>query len=129
MIERISAAASVPVYGFTDQYLGRGIVGGSLYSFTAHGADTAMLVLRVLSGGAPSEAISEVSSNKVMFDWRQMQRWSISEHNLPPDAEIATIACGQWTRCWSRDGAFEYRSVSAPAGRRGMDRPGGYSVD
>lgn len=43
-IERISAAASVPVYGFLDQYLGRGIVGGSLYSFVAHGADTAKLV-------------------------------------------------------------------------------------
>jgi signal transduction histidine kinase len=87
-IERISAAASVPVYGFTDQYLGRGIVGGSLYSFAAHGADTATLVLRVLSGGVPSETVSEVSSNKVMFDWRQMQRWGISEPNLPPDAEI-----------------------------------------
>jgi hypothetical protein len=87
-IERISAAASVPVYGFLDQYLGRGIVGGSLYSFVAHGADTAKLVLRILSGNAPSKAVSEVSDNKVMFDWRQMQRWGISERSLPPDAEI-----------------------------------------
>src|SRR5260370_34725816 len=44
--ERVSSAASVPVYGFLDQYLGRGIVGGSLYSFTAHGAETAQIVCR-----------------------------------------------------------------------------------
>jgi hypothetical protein len=30
--QRISDAANVPVYGFLDQYLGRGIVGGHLYS-------------------------------------------------------------------------------------------------
>jgi signal transduction histidine kinase len=87
-VERISAAASVPVYGFADQYLGRGIVGGSLYSFVSHGADTAKLVLLVLSGGAPSQAVSEVPRNKIMFDWRQMQRWGVSERGLPPDAEI-----------------------------------------
>ena len=36
--ERVSKAASVPVYGFLDQYLGRGIVGGNLYSLAEHGA-------------------------------------------------------------------------------------------
>jgi signal transduction histidine kinase len=87
-VERISAAASVPVYGFADQYLGRGIVGGSLYSFVSHGADTAKLVLLILSGRAPSQAVSEVPRNKIMFDWRQMQRWGVSERGLPPDAEI-----------------------------------------
>jgi signal transduction histidine kinase len=88
-LERISTAASVPVYGSADdQYLGRGIVGGRLYSYASHGADTAKLVLRVLSGGVPSEAVSELTSTKIMFDWRQMQRWGISERSLPPDAEI-----------------------------------------
>ena len=48
VVERVSKAASVPVYGFVDQYLGRGIVGGSLYSFTAHGAETAKMVLQLL---------------------------------------------------------------------------------
>jgi len=86
--ERVSSAASVPVYGFLDQYLGRGIVGGSLYSFTAHGAETAQMVLRLLTGAVPSQKLSEVFSNKVMFDWRQMLRWGISEKLLPSGAEI-----------------------------------------
>jgi len=88
VVERVSSAASVPVYGFLDQYLGRGIVGGSLYSFTALGSDTANMVLRLLKGEAPSQKLSEDFSNKIIFDWRQMQRWGISESRLPPNSEI-----------------------------------------
>jgi signal transduction histidine kinase len=88
-VARVSAAASVPVYGFLDQYLGRGIVGGSLYSFTAHGTEAAKLVSQVLAGNASSQpALVDVPSNKVMFDWRQMQRWNISDSALPFGAEI-----------------------------------------
>jgi signal transduction histidine kinase len=88
VVERVSSAASVPVYGFLDQYLGRGITGGSLYSFTAHGSDTANMVLRLLTGAAPSQNLSENFSNKIIFDWRQMVRWGISESRLPPNSEI-----------------------------------------
>lgn len=96
-LQQISAAASVPVYASAaDQYLGRGIVGGRLFSFAEHGADTAELVLRVLSGGVPSEAVSESTSSKAVFDWRQMQRWGISEATLPPDAEIDFREPGVW---------------------------------
>ena len=57
VVERVSSAASVPVYGFVDQYLGRGIVGGSLYSFTTHGAETAKMVLRLLTGAVPPQKL------------------------------------------------------------------------
>ncbi len=78
VVQRVSASANAPVYGFVDQYLGRGIVGGSLYSLAAHGAEAAKLVLQALAGLAPSgTSLSEVQSSKVLFDWRQMQRWGI----------------------------------------------------
>ncbi len=87
--QRVSAAASAPVYSFTDQYLGRGIVGGSMYSFSAHGVEAAKLALRVLAGAEPSgPTMLEVQTNKVLFDWRQMQRWGISESSLPAGSEI-----------------------------------------
>jgi signal transduction histidine kinase len=87
--QRISAAANSPVYGFLDQYLGRGIVGGSLYSSSAQGSEAAKLVLRVLAGTEPSgPTMLEVQTNKVLFDWRQMQRWGISESSLPAGSEI-----------------------------------------
>jgi signal transduction histidine kinase len=98
VVERVSSAASVPVYSFLDQYLGRGIVGGSLYSLTAHGAETAKLVLRLLAGAAPPQTLTEISSNKVMLDWRQMQRWGISEGRLPPGSEIDFREISVWQR-------------------------------
>jgi hypothetical protein len=113
--ERISSAASVPVYGFLDQYLGRGIVGGSFYSFTAHGDEAARIVLRLLEGGEPPQQLSEVVSNKVMFDWRQMQRWGISEQRLPPGSEIEFRESTPWAR-YSWQIAFVTAIVLVQAG-------------
>jgi hypothetical protein len=89
VVPLVSDAASAPVYGFNDQFLGRGIVGGSLYSSSTQGMEAAKLVLQVLDGSERLRLpLVEVSSNKVMFDWRQMQRWGISESRLPPGSEI-----------------------------------------
>ena len=46
------------------------------------------MVLRVLTGAVPSQEVSETANNKVIFDWRQMLRWRISDRLLPYDAEI-----------------------------------------
>ena len=82
--QRVSAAANAPVYSFIDQFVGRGIVGGSVHSLSAHGAEAAKLALRVLVDPEPSgPPMSEVQTNKVLFDWRQMQRWGINEFEPP----------------------------------------------
>ncbi len=80
VVPLVSAAASAPVYGFLDQFVGRGIVGGSLYSVSTQGMEAAKVVLQVLTNPEPAgPALLEVSGNKVLFDWRQMQRWGVSE--------------------------------------------------
>jgi hypothetical protein len=60
VVERVSSVSSVPVYGFLDQYLGRGIVGGSLYSSSAVGAEAAKIALQLLTGVTPPEKFVEV---------------------------------------------------------------------
>ena len=99
VVSRISAAATAPTYGFLDQYLGRGIVGGRLYSSAVHGAAAGSLVLEALAGFTPSgPSLVEPSANKVMFDWRQMQRWGISESQLPEGSEIHFHEPTVWQR-------------------------------
>jgi signal transduction histidine kinase len=89
VVPLVSAAASAPVYGFLDQFVGRGIVGGSLYSVSTQGMEAAKVVLQVLTNPEPAgPALLEVSGNKVLFDWRQMQRWGVSESSLPAGSEI-----------------------------------------
>jgi len=99
VIGRISAAANAPVYGFLDQYLGRGIVGGSLYSIADHGSKAARLTLQILAG-APEKvpALSEVSSNRVQFDSRQLRRWDIAESRLPPGSQVNFREISAWER-------------------------------
>jgi signal transduction histidine kinase len=97
VVPLVSAAASAPVYGFLDQYLGLGIVGGSLYSASTQGVEAAKLVLQILDGSERLRLpLVELSSNKVMFDWRQMQRWGISESSLPPGSEILFRSPTPW---------------------------------
>jgi signal transduction histidine kinase len=87
--ERLSKAANVPVYGFIDQFLGRGIVGGSLYSLATHGKEAARLALRILGGEKPSDLpVAAAKANVVMFDWHQLRRWEIPESWLPSGAAV-----------------------------------------
>ena len=115
VLERVSGAAGVPVYGFLDQYLGRGIVGGSLYSLAEHGDEAARMVLQLLAGAEPPRHLSEVFSNKVLFDWRQMQRWGISERRLPRGSEIEFRPSTTWER-YSWQIAFASAVVLVQAG-------------
>ena len=51
--------------------------------------EAAKLVLQVLDASERLRfPLVEVSGNKMMFDWREMQRWGISESRLPPGSEI-----------------------------------------
>src|SRR5262249_34348150 len=99
VVGRISAAANGPVYGFVDQNLGHGIVGGNLYSLAAHGPAAARLVLPVLcSDHPPTPSFSEQQIHSEMFDWRQLQRWGISENRLPPKSEVLFRPTTDWER-------------------------------
>jgi PAS domain S-box-containing protein len=96
-VEQIAAAANAPVYGFFDQYLGRGIVGGKLYSMETDGHKAAALVLNVLSGTAPSQLpVVDTSSLQLLFDARQLERWDITEQQLPPGSEIRFQSFSLW---------------------------------
>jgi signal transduction histidine kinase len=89
VVSRISQRSAVPVYGFVDQYLGQGIVGGKLYSLATHGREAAYLASNILKGSdVGATAISETASQVLAFDGRQLRRWNIAERDLPAGSEI-----------------------------------------
>ena len=97
--ERISSAANAPLYGFLDQYLGHGIVGGRVYGLGQHGQEAAGLVLKILSGRKPQElAPIEPVNSVTMFDARQLQRWKINEDRLPAGSTILFRTPTVWQR-------------------------------
>jgi len=99
IVSKISDAANAPVYGVYDTYLGRGIVGGHMDTFEAVGRETARISLRVLAGESPASIPPhEAETHYSLVDWRQLQRWGLSEANLPPGTVLRFKEESLWER-------------------------------
>jgi PAS domain S-box-containing protein len=89
VLDQLAARANAPIYGHVNTYVGRGLVGGRVFSFQAEGTNAARLALRVLAGEKPSTmTVPRTSDNICMFDWRQLQKWGIDERALPPASVV-----------------------------------------
>jgi len=98
-VERLAAMANVPTYGWNESAMNRGIVGGRLLSNAVVAARTAELALRILRGEKP-ETIPVVAFDPYVtqLDWRQLQRWGISEARAPRGTTILFREPGLWER-------------------------------
>jgi signal transduction histidine kinase len=83
-VDRVAAAANAPTYSWVDSTIGRGIIGGSLYSQQRAIQAVGRLALRVLRGERTGDIpITAVDLNVNQIDWRQLRRWRISDARLP----------------------------------------------
>jgi PAS domain S-box-containing protein len=90
VVEALAGVASAPVYGPSDTYLGRGIVGGHMSSFESMGADAADMALDILAGKNPTTIAPKSSENrKFQVDARQLLRWQIPEKNIPAGTVVS----------------------------------------
>ena len=84
LIVSVSRAASGPLYGIARNWVGDGIVGGSVMAFNDDGRRTAQLLVRTLrrrpGGRLPPR---EIADTPLVVDARQLERWGLSER-LPP---------------------------------------------
>ena len=86
---RLNAVTNSPIFSFSDSFFGHGIVGGPLMSVQDYSQQTAKVAVRLLRGEAPSNVrMPPVGLSTPKFDWREMQRWGISESRLPSGSEI-----------------------------------------
>jgi PAS domain-containing protein len=93
----ISRQASAPVYGAIGTYLGHGIVGGRLYSYELQATRTAQWALRLLGEELPADLPGvDEGGNETLFDWRELQRWGISEAKLPPGSTVRFKPFSAW---------------------------------
>ncbi len=93
----IHAVANAPMFSYYDAYFGNGIVGGPLISVQNKSQKAASVALRILGGEAPGEiTIPPVGFSTPKFDWRQLQRWGISEARLPLGSEIYFRSPTMW---------------------------------
>ena len=98
-LRRLHAVANAPIFSYTDAFFGREIVGGPLVPVLEHGRQVAEVAVRILGG----EKAGDINTPPVGFetpkyDWREMQRWGISESRLPPGSKIHFRELTAWER-------------------------------
>jgi C4-dicarboxylate-specific signal transduction histidine kinase len=80
-----------------DYQLGRGIVGGPLMQTQALGKQAAEVGLRILKGESLLHARPPwVTFGTPMYDWRELQRWKISEASLSPGSNVVFRQPAMW---------------------------------
>jgi len=83
-LARLSALANRPTYSWTDSTMDHGVVGGRLEDQSSLIQAVADSSIRVLKGErADTIPISTTDVTVPQVDWRQLQRWQISESRVP----------------------------------------------
>ena len=100
--EALAAVAEVanrPIVIDVETSVGYGSTGGLVSRPHLIGQQTARIVLRIFNGERPSEIPITVGEFvKPVFDWRQLQRFGISESRLPPGSEVRFREFSLWER-------------------------------
>ena len=94
VLKMISPQLHIPIFSFYDTVMGKGIVGGYLTSAQAYGETAAAAAGRLLLG--ETKPVVVMTSPRFSYDWRQLQRWNISEQNLPPESQVKFRSYTVW---------------------------------
>jgi signal transduction histidine kinase len=84
----IASSSNAPVYCLFDTAFGSGAVGGVMLDVELDAEQAARLGLRVLNRGSAIGLPIESSTNRAVIDWRQLQRWGVSEKSLPAGTAV-----------------------------------------
>ena len=98
-LKRISEVANAPIFSFDQSYFNGEIVGGPMWSAAEGARPTAAAAVRILGGeSAGGIKVPPIGFSTPEYDWRQLQRWNISESRLPPGSEILFREPTVWQR-------------------------------
>jgi signal transduction histidine kinase len=96
-LTRLHAVANAPIFSYDESFFGRAIVGGPLLLVADSSRQAAAVAIRIFGGEKPSEIRPQpVQFASPVFDWREMQRWGISESRLPPGSKILFRSPTAW---------------------------------
>jgi PAS domain S-box-containing protein len=114
-VEAMAAKSTAPVYVAYDTYVGTGAVGGVIPTFDAIGRQTGQIVAALLEGKSPATLqLPRVLPGEPLVDWRQVQRWGISEKLLPAGTVLRFKLPTVWEQYhWYIIGAMAIIAVQA----------------
>jgi signal transduction histidine kinase len=98
-LKRIYPVANSPIFSFDRSLFDGEVVGGPMLSPAEGARPTAAVAVRMLGGEkADGIKVPPIEFSAPKYDWRQLQRWQISESRLPPGSEILFREPTTWER-------------------------------
>jgi signal transduction histidine kinase len=96
-LNALASVASAPIFSYDSSFFEGALVGGPMFSVMESSAITANVANRILSGERAGDIKTQpVKFAAPRFDWRQMQRWGISEGLLPPGSTVDFRSPSLW---------------------------------
>ena len=96
-VARVAEMANRPIVVDLDTHFGRGTVGGLITTSSSLGEAAGKIALRILDGESASNIpIKESELARPIFDWRQLNRFGISEASLPAGSEVRFRELTAW---------------------------------
>jgi len=88
-LAELSSVSRSPLFSFADIFIGFGTIGGHCIVYPELGAEVAQRLEEILrAGGTRGIPVVSSRSHRLIFDWREMQRWNLDVQRLPPDSEV-----------------------------------------
>ena len=107
VLSSIAPSVRVPIYGLSHANIGRGIVGGYVWTMETRAHKMAELILKLANGARPADLPVENTPLLPMFDWRELKRWGIDEDLLPPGSVVRFRELTFWQQYkWRIVGVF-----------------------
>jgi signal transduction histidine kinase len=96
-LAQIAQRSPAPVIAAVSTQFLRGPLGGSSAPIDAHGRAAGLLARQVLEGADPDRLpVRADPAPECQVDWQAMNRWNISEHDIPPDCRIVNRPPSVW---------------------------------
>ena len=98
-LNKLSSSANAPIFSYDGSFFGEAIVGGPMHSVLQSSQIAAAVAIRILNGEKAGDIKTPPTGFAApVFDWRQMQRWGISESNLPAGSTVFFREPTAWDR-------------------------------
>ena len=98
-LKRIDQVGTAPIFSYDETFFTGAVVGGPMFSSAGVARPTAAAAVRMLGGEKASGIkVPPIEFSAPKYDWRQLQRWNISESRLPPGSEILFREPTAWQR-------------------------------
>jgi len=98
-LRAIVRVANAPIFALDKSFFVDGVVGGPMSSPADGGRLIASVAVRILEGERASDIrLLPIEFSTPEYDWRQLQRWNISESRLPPQSRVLFREQTAWER-------------------------------